>query len=568
MMQFGMRRANVLAVVAGGVATTAAYAQPQISAVGFAATDISADGNTVVGIANSSQNYMRWVRSTSTIAPLSPDGLAVGQIRGIHGSGDGSTFYGQIANTGGLGGLSGSGILAGRWTSATGWMPLPLIPNASQCGTANSAINTVFGMSSTGRFAVGFSFLNGCFSRAWVYDLNTNVTTNLGNFGGGTNETTRALCISNDGTLIGGTDQGAAQRPALWTWNGAAYVEQLLPTPADLTYNQGNVACMTRNGSTLAGQALGARQYYFNLATWTQVGGVWTQHDLGVTPALPSWVPPTYTIANVSANAISDDGAFIYGVVHYTDNNAPTNRDVTGAFIWTQQLGVTDLYDYLVAHNTTGIASFPSSIITVSGYDEASPSLTSVAGCSADGQHILGSSWIVDLPGSGCTPPVVTMQPAQNSGVLATQANMWAFANGSAPLTYQWYRNNVALGDGAAPWGDGSTTIYGSGTSHLQLVNVTDGITCVDQGTYYCAFTNGCGSAASNSWTMQVPNCCYANCDSSTTAPVLNVGDFTCFLQKYAAGDPYANCDSSTTPPVLNVGDFTCFLQKFAAGCP
>jgi autotransporter-associated beta strand protein len=65
-----------------------------------------------------------------------------------------------------------------------------------------------------------------------------------------------------------------------------------------------------------------------------------------------------------------------------------------------------------------------------------------------------------------------------------------------------------------------------------------------------------------------VVQACYANCDGSTTAPVLNVGDFTCFLQKYAAGDPYANCDGSTVPPVLNVGDFTCFLQKYAAGCP
>jgi len=61
---------------------------------------------------------------------------------------------------------------------------------------------------------------------------------------------------------------------------------------------------------------------------------------------------------------------------------------------------------------------------------------------------------------------------------------------------------------------------------------------------------------------------CYANCDGSTTPPVANVADFTCFLQKFAAGDPYANCDGSTTPPVLNVADFTCFLQKFAAGCP
>jgi hypothetical protein len=61
---------------------------------------------------------------------------------------------------------------------------------------------------------------------------------------------------------------------------------------------------------------------------------------------------------------------------------------------------------------------------------------------------------------------------------------------------------------------------------------------------------------------------CYANCDGSTLSPVLNVADFTCFLQKYAAADPFANCDGSTLSPVLNVADFTCFLQKYAAGCP
>ncbi|MBL9032528.1 MAG: hypothetical protein JNM80_12585 [Phycisphaerae bacterium] len=61
---------------------------------------------------------------------------------------------------------------------------------------------------------------------------------------------------------------------------------------------------------------------------------------------------------------------------------------------------------------------------------------------------------------------------------------------------------------------------------------------------------------------------CYANCDNSTTPPVLNVNDFTCFLNQFAAGDSRANCDQSTTPPVLNVNDFTCFLNAFAAGCP
>jgi hypothetical protein len=70
---------------------------------------------------------------------------------------------------------------------------------------------------------------------------------------------------------------------------------------------------------------------------------------------------------------------------------------------------------------------------------------------------------------------------------------------------------------------------------------------------------------------------CYANCDGSTTPPILNVEDFTCFINEFAAaqGLPagqqithYANCDQSTTAPVLNVEDFTCFINKFAQGCP
>ncbi len=60
---------------------------------------------------------------------------------------------------------------------------------------------------------------------------------------------------------------------------------------------------------------------------------------------------------------------------------------------------------------------------------------------------------------------------------------------------------------------------------------------------------------------------CYANCDNSTTAPALNVLDFSCFLNRFAAGDTYANCDHSTTAPVLNVLDFSCFINSFAAGC-
>ncbi len=60
---------------------------------------------------------------------------------------------------------------------------------------------------------------------------------------------------------------------------------------------------------------------------------------------------------------------------------------------------------------------------------------------------------------------------------------------------------------------------------------------------------------------------CYANCDASTSTPILNVVDFGCFLNRFSAGDSYANCDASTTPPTLNVNDFICFVNSFVAGC-
>ena len=60
---------------------------------------------------------------------------------------------------------------------------------------------------------------------------------------------------------------------------------------------------------------------------------------------------------------------------------------------------------------------------------------------------------------------------------------------------------------------------------------------------------------------------CYANCDQSTSPPILNANDFQCFLNQFAAADSNANCDGSTAPPVLNANDFQCFLNAFAAGC-
>lgn len=60
---------------------------------------------------------------------------------------------------------------------------------------------------------------------------------------------------------------------------------------------------------------------------------------------------------------------------------------------------------------------------------------------------------------------------------------------------------------------------------------------------------------------------CYANCDGSTSPPVLNANDFQCFLNNFASGSSAANCDGSTGTPILNANDFQCFLNRYASGC-
>jgi hypothetical protein len=73
------------------------------------------------------------------------------------------------------------------------------------------------------------------------------------------------------------------------------------------------------------------------------------------------------------------------------------------------------------------------------------------------------------------------------------------------------------------------------------------------------------GSAIIDLGSYEVQAACYANCDGSTAAPVLNVNDFVCFQSRFAAAEPYADCDHSGG---LNVNDFVCFQARFAAGCP
>jgi hypothetical protein len=98
-------------------------------------------------------------------------------------------------------------------------------------------------------------------------------------------------------------------------------------------------------------------------------------------------------------------------------------------------------------------------------------------------------------------------------------------------------------------------------------VRLNGGVFTIDTATGAATMRFG-GNYTGLVFVSEGPAPCYANCDGSTSEPILNVNDFICFQSKFAAQDPAANCDGSTTEPVLNVNDFICFQGAYAAGCP
>jgi Immunoglobulin domain len=154
--------------------------------------------------------------------------------------------------------------------------------------------------------------------------------------------------------------------------------------------------------------------------------------------------------------------------------------------------------------------------------------------------------------------PLVITSPSDTRGCLGGQVQLTVRAAAGAFPSYQWRRAGVNLADGTT--GNGSSI-----TGATSITLTINGLTFADLGSYDVVVTNACGSATS--LPAEITYTCYGNCDCSSTPPILNVSDFTCFLNRFAAGSPNANCDRSTTPPVLNVSDFTCFLNMFAAGC-
>lgn len=342
-----------------------------------------------------------------------------------------------------------------------------------------------------------------------------------------------ATAMSADGSLVAGFCGGFEDlRPILWS---AATGMMSLPFPGGLETNTA-VKAMTPDGSVLVGFSQWSVFWTEQeAARWVQGRNGWVLEQLGKPSG--AWL--------AAANGVSADGEVLVGQAIGQFGGVQHH---TRAWRWTVQEGfellpilpaATSCTAEAISGNSqviTGTCGGRPFIWTVGGGTQELPLLpnwtgASIWGANHDGTVIVGSA-------------STTLGPSR--------AAMWTSAG---PKDIE--EELAELGVNLAGW------------SRLWLATAVNAAGDVIAG-------SGEFEGQTRGWVAHLSGC-YANCDGSTTFPILNVDDFTCFIDRFAAAQQlpheaqvlhYANCDNSTTAPVLNVDDFTCFIAAFAAGCP
>ncbi len=332
---------------------------------------------------------------------------------------------------------------------------------------------------------------------------------------------------------------------------------------------------------TIAGGVAASRIARFDGVTWQPFGAgmnstVWrlSKWDAGTGPQLLAGGDFT-TAGGVAANRLARfDGTtwFAFGSgfnnsVRWTDSWDPDGpgplglRLVAGGYFTTAGGNAASTLAQWDGTNWSGFGtglngSYVDALVSYDP-DGAGPDYPQLV---AGGNFTLAAGAVanrVAVWASNPTPVVITHPGAKRACPGSPVTFSVRAAAGGFP-TYQWRRNGVNLVNGVNLNG---TTIAGATSVSLQLTNVK----AADAGQYDVVVTNACGNGYSLPAALTF---CYANCDCSTTAPVLTANDFQCFIDKYAAGSTLANCDGSTLSPILTANDFQCFINAYAGGCP
>jgi uncharacterized membrane protein len=347
--------------------------------------------------------------------------------------------------------------------------------------------------------------------------------------------------ISGDGSTVVGAANGQAFR---WSQSSGLVLLGTLPGGASSSANAVSV-----DGSTIVGASISSQRT--EAFRWTLAAGM---QGLGT-------LAPTEMLS--IATGVSGDGEIVVG--------RASASAATAAFRWTAQTGMQTLS-----------CGTPSAAAT---------------GISADGSTVIGNGW-------GAGPSITNAFAWRNGNCIiapSTQTTLAVAVSSSGNVVVG------AIGNNLARWHDGVPQAYqmpgaipqACSADAMTIVGTALGVSFISQPnsarTLHLVLSNLYGldlSAWSNlevaaisadartitgrglhqgqvqGWVVQLGKpVCYANCDGSTVEPILNVADFSCFLQRYAAGHVYGQCDGTLFGPITQP-DFSCWLGYFAMGCP
>jgi hypothetical protein len=502
-----MRSFSASIVAALALASGSALAQPVLVLHSLIGGDLSADGNSAVGLLFDAQveeyKVYSWQRGVGYTA-IAGSGFSAEPIRASNDLSVLATGQLNTANWGNINCFNGYCFIEGdtctlgdplpppspcqipyithRWTSATGWTNLGSLPrtldpvtNRFFGGTrCDSTVNSVGDVSGNGRYTVGGAWTSGLTREsggpayglcgnleAFIADAATGVISTLPVLPDNAGDS-RADSINNDGTVITGYDFGPIEsefgpfdgrRICVWTNGVPTVIDGLSSSASTYPVNGAGTAIAGAPGQAFNTATFGIED--FNLVKWTrQPNDSWTPAALGRPIDFFDGVE-TKPLAGLLPVAVSDDGATIIGNasfgIFFFDR-------VSRPFIWRADIngGVPlDLNTYLEQLS-------PGSPVLQPGV-----TITGVTGLSADGNSIgvvlndarstctpqdvglaAGSAGVLYLQSAGitCSAPTIALPPRDNVSIQYTPfgVSLNVFASGTWPMTYTWQREDPA----------------------------------------------------------------------------------------------------------------------------
>ena len=289
------------------------------------------------------------------------------------------------------------------------------------------------------------------------------------------------------------------------------------------TYFSNNVVCSIGGGNTAS------RNDYFVVSSGSVSSPTLTNTattTLTLPPGLTfmaSWVNGAKTIGGILYGTPTAAGTYPTTITVVSPGNAVLGQNITitisaagpptAPAITAQPSGTNVLAGQTATFNVIASGTSPLGFYwlkngaalanggNIPGATTATLTLTNTATSDAGNYSVLvsnsvgsvtSSNAVLSVTSSVVSPPTITSQPVSQSLTAGGTAKFSVTAGGSAPLTYQWLKNGVALTNGG--------NITGATSNTLSLASVS----ASDAANYSVTITNTAGSIASSTASLTV----------------------------------------------------------------